>query len=171
MGALFQNLEIAVKRGLILQAYLAVWFCALIFLSDAILQEDGVPYIGFGFAILKASALSRFMMIGQKLFPLPFVTGSSVLWLVFRRSLIDTGFVLLLSYIFFGIEGVIHHKGFTETLQNFCGGSWEHVAALTLCYWLIILPYLIYCGLKKAMGAQRLYAYLLGVETQKRLDS
>ena len=167
MGAFLQSLEVGIKRGLILQIYLAVWFCALVFLSDAILQEDGVPYIGFGFAILKASALSRFMMIGQKLFPLPFVAGSSVLWLVFRRSLIDTSFVLFLSYVFYGIEGVIHHKGFIETLQNFCGGNWEHVAALTLCYWLIILPYLVYCGLKSAMGAQRLYAYLMGMEDQR----
>lgn len=167
MGAFIQALETGIKRGLILQAYLAVWFCALVFLSDAILQEDGVPYIGFGFAILKASALSRFMMIGQKLFPLSFVTGSSVLWLVLRRSLIDTGFVLLLSYIFFGIQGVIHHKDFFETLQNFCRGNWEHVAALTLCYWLIILPYLAYCGLKRAMGAERLYSYLMGMEHQK----
>ena len=170
MGTFLQGLETGIKRGLILQAYLAVWFCALVFLSDAILQEDGVPYIGFGFAILKASALSRFMMIGQKLFPLPFVTGSSVLWLVFRRSLIDTSFVLFLSYVFYGIEGVIHHKDFFETLQNFCKGNWEHVAALTLCYWLIILPYLAYCGLKKAMGAQRLYAYLMGIEDQKNSE-
>lgn len=167
MNAFLEHIETTFKRGLILQAYLAVWFCALVFLSDAILQEDGVPYIGFGFAILKASALSRFMMIGQKLFPLPFISGSSVLWLVFRRSLIDTGFVLLLSYIFYGIEGVIHHKDFFETLQNFCKGNWEHVAALTLCYWLIILPYLVYCGLKRAMGAERLYGYLLGIENQK----
>ena len=167
MSSFVQNLELSIKRGLILQAYLAIWFCALVFLSDAILQEDGVPYIGFGFAILKASALSRFMIIGQKLFPMPFIAGSSVLWLVLRRSLVDTGFVLLLSYIFFGIEGLIHHKGFFETLQNFCKGNWEHVAALTLCYWLIILPYLAYCGLKSAMGAQRLYAYLMGMEDQK----
>jgi hypothetical protein len=168
MSPFLQNLEATFKRGLILQAYLAVWFCALIFLSDSILQEDGVPYLSFGFAILKASALSRFMLIGQKLFPLPFARGSSVLWLVFRRSLIDTGFVLLLSYIFFGIEGAIHGKGFVETLHNFCGGSVQRVVALSLCYWLIILPYLIYCGLKKAMGAESLYAYLLGVESQKR---
>lgn len=167
MGTFLQGLETGIKRGLILQTYLAVWFCALVFLSDAILQEDGVPYIGFGFAILKASALSRFMMIGQKLFPLPFVTGSSVLWLVLRRSLIDTSFALFLSYVFYGIEGVIHHKDFFETLQNFCMGNWEHVAALTLCYWLIILPYLAYCGLKRAMGAQRLYAYLMGMEDQR----
>ena len=59
---------------------------------------------------------------------------------------------------------MIHHKDFFETVQNFCKGSWEHVIALSLCYWLIILPYLIYCGLKKAMGAEQLYAYLLGVE-------
>ena len=168
MNAFLEHVETTFKRGLILQAYLAVWFCALVFLSDAILQEDGVPYIGFGFAILKASALSRFMLIGQKLFPLPLARGASVLWLVFRRSLIDTGFVLILSYLFYGLEGVIHGKGFFETVQNFCRGSWEHVIALTLCYWLIILPYLIYCGLKKAMGAQQLYAYLLGVESQRK---
>lgn len=164
MGFKLEKVEAAIKKGLILQIYLAVWFCALVFLSDAILEQAGVPYFTYGFAILKASALSRFMLVGQKLFPLPFARGSSVLWLVFRRSLIDTAFVLVLSYLFYGLEGMIHHKDFFETVQNFCKGSWEHVIALSLCYWLIILPYLIYCGLKKAMGAEQLYAYLLGVE-------
>ena len=164
MGFKLEKVEAAIKKGLILQIYLAIWFCALVFLSDAILEQAGVPYFTYGFAILKASALSRFMLVGQKLFPLPFARGSSVLWLVFRRSLIDTAFVLALSYLFYGLEGMIHHKDFFETVQNFCKGSWEHVIALSLCYWLIILPYLIYCGLKKAMGAEQLYAYLLGVE-------
>ena len=155
-------IEGAVKKGLILQIYLAVWFCALVFLSDAILQTDGVPYIGYGFAILKASALSRFMLIGQKLFPLEFIKGSSALWLLFRRSVIDTSFVLVVSFLFAGVEGFIHSKGFIESLRNFGGGNIEHIAALTLCYWLIILPYLAYCSLKRAMGAELLEAYLLG---------
>ena len=166
MSAISPAIELTLKRGLILNAYLAAWFCALTFLSDAILHQDGVPYITYGFAILKASALSKFMLVGQKLFPLTFRSGSSVLWLVFRRSLIDTGFVLAVSYLFAGLEGFIHHKGFIESLQAFCKGSLEHVAALTLCYWLIILPYLAYCGLKQAMGAERLYAYLMGVESR-----
>jgi hypothetical protein len=155
-------IEDAVKRGLILQIYLAVWFCALVFLSDAILQEDSAPYIGFGFAILKASASGRFMLIGQKLFPLNFVKGSSALWLLFRRSIIDTSFVLSVSFLFTGLEGFIHGKGFIESLRNFGQGSIEHIAALTLCYWLIILPYLAYCLLKRAIGAELLEAYLLG---------
>lgn len=161
MSAL-QAVEGAVKKGLILNAYLAAWFCALVFLSDAILQEDGVPYIGYGFAILKASALSKFMLIGQKAFPISFEKGSSVLWLVFRRSIVDTAFVLLISYLFAGVEGFFHHKGFIESFQNFCKGNLEHVAALTLCYWLIILPYLAYCGLKRAMGEEILFTYLMG---------
>ena len=159
--------EGTVKKGLILNVYLAAWFCALVFLSDAILEQDGVPFFGYGFAILKASALSKFMLIGQKVFPLEFNKGSSVLWLVFRRSIIDCAFVLALSYLFAGIEGFIHHRGFVESLQNFCKGSLEHVAALTLCYWLIILPYLIYCGLKTAMGERLLFSYLLGVNSSE----
>lgn len=165
--AAIQAIEGAVKKGLILNAYLAAWFCALVFLSDAILEQDGVPYISYGFAILKASALSKFMLIGQKVFPLQFSKGSSVLWLVFRRSIIDCAFVLALSYIFAGAEGYFHHRGFIESLQNFCKGSLEHVAALTLCYWLIILPYLAYCGLKQAMGESLLFSYLMGASSRE----
>ena len=74
------------------------------------------------------------MLIRQKLFPLQFNKGSPVLWLIGRHSLIDTSFVLAVSYIFAGAEGFFHHKGFIEPLQNFCQGNIEHVAALTLCY-------------------------------------
>lgn len=159
-----QNIEGALKKGLILNAYLAAWFLAIEFLNNAILQQHGVAYLGYGFAILKASASAKFMLVGQKLLPLEFKKGSSVLWLTFRRSLIDTGFVLALSYVFAGLEGFFHHKGFIESMQNFCSGNLDHVAALIVCYWLIILPYLAYCGLKRAMGAELLEAYLLGTK-------
>lgn len=151
-----------VGKSLILNAYLSAWFCALVFLSDAILQEHGVPYISFGFAIAKASLLSKFMMIGEHAIPLKFNERSSVLWLMLRSSIIYTSFVLVLSSIFVGIEGYFHHKGFVESLQNFYQGNLEHLAALTLCYWLIILPYLAYCALKSIIGANVFDAYLLG---------
>ena len=39
MGFKLEKVEAAIKKGLILQIYLAVWFCALVFLSDAILEQ------------------------------------------------------------------------------------------------------------------------------------
>jgi hypothetical protein len=151
-----------VVKALILTIYLASWFCALVFLSNSILEIDGIPYVGFGVAILKAAVSAKFMMMGLELFPLPINKGSSLIFGVLRRSIVYVIVVVALSYLFSGIEGYFHHKGFVESLDEFAKGSIKHLMALAITYWLIIVPYLAFSAFKEMIGEDKMREYLLG---------
>ena len=147
----------------ILTIYLASWFCALVFLSNSILEVDGVPYVGFGMAIIKAGVLAKFMVMGLEIFPLPLNKSSSLIIGILKRSIVYVIVVVALSYLFAGIEGYFHHKGFLDSIHNFAGGSFRHLIALAIMYWLIVLPYLAFKAFEEVIGEEKMRAYLLGL--------
>lgn len=156
----FNKFKEMIIRTLLLTTYLAAWFCALVFLSDSILEIDGVPYIGFGMAIIKAAVTAKFMIMGLEIFPLPINKSSSLVFGVLKRSIVYVVVVVALSYLFAGIEGYFHHEGFVEPMRHFAGGNLKHLIALTITYWLIILPYLAYYGLEEVIGQERMHELL-----------
>lgn len=151
-------------KTFILTVYLASWFCALVFLSNSILEIDGVPYIGFGMAIIKAAVVAKFMVMGLEMFPLPLEKSSSLIFGILRRSIVYVIVVIALSYLFAGIEGYFHHKEFLESLYSFAGGSLRKLSALAIMYWLIVLPYLAFKGFEEVIGEDQMRAYLHGLK-------
>lgn len=149
-------------KAFILTSYLGAWFCALVFLSNSILEIDDIPYIGFGVAIVKAAVSAKFMIMGLELFPLPINKGSSLIFGVLRRSVVYVLVVVALSYLFSGIEGYFHHKGFMDSLHEFAGGSFRRLLALSITYWLIIVPYLAFTAFEELIGEEQMRKYLLG---------
>ena len=152
-----------VVRTFLLTVYLAAWFCALVFLSNSILEIEGIPYIGFGIAIVKAAVTAKFMVMGLEIFPLPINKGSSLVFGILRRSIVYVIVVVGLSYLFAGIEGYFHHEGFIEPIRHFAGGSVKHLIALTITYWLIVLPYLAYFALEEVIGQKQMHDLLHGL--------
>lgn len=167
LSSIFQKLsslkEVMIKT-FILTAYLASWFCALVFLSNSILEIDGVPYIGFSMAIIKAAVSAKFMMMGVEMFPMHMNGRTSLLHAILKRSIVYVMIVVGLSYLFSGIEGYFHHKGFVDSLQKFAGGSLTHIVALSIMYWLIVMPYLAFIGFKEVIGDDKMRVYLLGLK-------
>lgn len=167
LSSIFQKLsslkEVMIKT-FILTAYLASWFCALVFLSNSILEIDGVPYIGFGLAIIKAAVSAKFMMMGIEFFPMKMNSGTPLLYGILKRSIVYVLIVVSLSYLFNGIEGYFHQKGFVESLHNFAGGSLKHLLALSIMYWLIVMPYLAFVGFREVIGDDKMRVYLLGLK-------
>jgi hypothetical protein len=68
----------------------------------------------------------------------------------------------LLSAIEFGLDGWIHHKGFINSLANFGNGDPIHLLALSVMYWLIVLPYLTFMSLSSVISAQEIKKIFLG---------
>lgn len=160
VGLKFKEMVI---KTFVLTIYLASWFCALVFLSNSILGVDGVPYVGFSMAIIKAAVLAKFMIMGLEIFPLPLNKSSSLILGILKRSIVYVIVVVALSYIFAGIEGYFHHKGFVDSLHDFAGGSLRHLIALAIMYWLIVLPYLAFKAFEEVIGEEKMRDYLLGI--------
>jgi hypothetical protein len=150
------------KQGLVLTVYMTVWFCALIFYDKDALGITGSTYIGYGFALLKALLLSKFMLAAHAISPIKYRPGLTLYSLIVLRSIFNAIVVLIFSYLFAGIEGIFKHQGFIESILSFCDGNIGRILALTLMYWLIVLPYVSYRCLGEAMGQENLQSYLSG---------
>lgn len=155
------------KQGLILTLYMAVWFCALIFYDKDALNIHESRYVSYGFAILKALSLSKFMLAAHAISPIRFQSGLPLYRLIILRTSFNAAVVLIFSYLFAGIEGLFKHQGFIDAMRSFCDGNIERIVALTLIYWLIVLPYVAYRCLGESMGQENLQSYLSGKTVNK----
>jgi hypothetical protein len=146
----------------LLALYFAAWFCAIAFFSFALLREAAIPITPFGLAIIKAGLCAKFMMIGKALFPLRVDANRGLVKSLFWHSIAYLGIVLALSFAEAGIDGLLHHKSFLESVSSFGHGDPIYIAALSMMYWLILWPYLIVLGLNQSMGNKAVHAILFG---------
>jgi len=74
----------------------------------------------------------------------------------------------LLSYIESGVNGLIHGRNFIGSLLSFGHSDPLYVLALSIMYWLIICPYLIFVGMKLALGEKATTEILFGIRKNKQ---
>jgi hypothetical protein len=149
-------------QATLLALYFAAWFCAIAFFSFALLREEAIPITPFGLAIIKAALCAKFMMIGKAIFPLRVDANRGLIKSIFWHSIVYLGIVIALSFVESGVEGLLHHKSFLESVSSFGHGDPIYVAALSMMYWLILWPYLIVLGLNQSMGITAVKAILFG---------
>lgn len=142
-----------IKKMVILFIYFSIWFCALAFLSFSVERLQGFPYIHIGLALVKALLCAKFMLMGQMLYPIESRRDKPLIGQILLRSLVYLGVVVLLSAFESGLEGWFHHRGFISSLANFGNADPIHILALSLIYWLIVLPYLTFMSLQSVIGS------------------
>ena len=149
-------------KAFFLTLYFATWFCALAFLAATSLRERPIPLEIFGLAFIKGAICAKFMLIGQAAFPITIDKIHGIIKSLLRGSLIYLVIVLLLSYIEAGVEGLFHGKEFIPSLGAFGGGDPLHILSLSIVYWLIVWPYLVFMGMQKALGDKATLEILFG---------
>lgn len=154
--------EAEAKKAFYLTLYLASWFCALAFLALTTMHKDPIPLEVFGFAFIKAGICAKFMLIGQAIYPIVINKSKGIFNVLFKKSITYLVIVIALSFVEAGVEGLFHGESFISSLNNFGHGYPLHILALSIVYWLIIWPYLIFIGLKKALGASETSEILFG---------
>jgi hypothetical protein len=135
-----------------LTLYLGTWFCAITFLSLTGHHEVHIPLTIFGLAFIKAGLCSKFMMISLAISPLDIHQGRGIIWPLIRKSLLYLLIVLVFSCLEVGVDGWIHGKAFISSVAQFGGGDPLHILSLAIVYWLIIAPFLVFNGIKMALG-------------------
>jgi hypothetical protein len=151
-----------IVEAALLTLYFAAWFCAMAFFTFAVLREEAIPITPFGLAIIKAALCAKFMMIGKAIFPLRVDANRGLIKSIFWHSIVYLGVVIALSLAESGIDGLLHHKSFLESVASFGHGDPIYIAAISMMYWLILWPYLIVLGLNQSMGNKAVHAILFG---------
>jgi hypothetical protein len=150
------------RKFTVLFLYLSIWFSALVFLSNAILRANELPLMTLSFALVKAALCAKFMLVGQSLFPMALGKGRPIFWILMRHSVVYLVVALALSFFESGLEGLFHHQPFFESLLNFEQGDPYRLAATSFIYWLIILPYLVFVGMREELGYSEVSRILFG---------
>ena len=150
------------KKAFILTLYLGAWFCAITFLAATALRTRPIPETIFGLAMIKAAICAKFMLIGQAAYPLTINKKHGIIPSLLAESVIYSIIVLLLSYLESGVDGLIHGRNFIDSLLSFGHADPIYILALSIIYWLIIWPYLLFIGMKKALGDDATFEILFG---------
>jgi hypothetical protein len=149
------------QKWLILACYFALWFSALTFYNEAALHLEPSQVIGYGVALIQALLLSKFLVSAEYFQPVGSLYKSNIYLAVIVRTTIDSIFVMISRIFSAGLEGALHHRGFIQSILDFCQGDILHILSLLCMYWLIMLPYVAYCLLQHIAGEQDVQSFLM----------
>jgi hypothetical protein len=152
------------KKALVLSLYFGVWFCALAFLAATMLDERPIPLTIFGLAIIKAAITAKFMLIGQAIYPIQVSRHHGITKSLLLESIFYLMIVLALNFIEAGIDGVFHGKNFFDSMAAFENADPIRILAVSIVYWLIVFPYLVFNATLLIMGKDNLISLLFGAK-------
>jgi len=158
------KLEGEMRKAIALSIYFGTWFCAITFMAATALEERPIPLAIFGFALIKAGLSAKFMLIAQAAYPIKIDKANGIVGSLFIESIVYIIVIIALNYIEAGVDGLIHGKEFITSMASFGSGDPLRVLAMSIVYWLIIWPYLIFVGFNKVVGNTETLAVLFGAK-------
>jgi hypothetical protein len=149
------------KELFYITAYLFVVFSALSFYKSAILEAQGVHWLPWGFALIKAVVLAKFIMIGRALrIGEGHHQTKPLIWPIAHKSIAFLILVAGFTVIEEAIVGSIHGKTFRESMAEVGGGTTEEMIATAIIMFLIFLPLFAYRALGEVVGETALFRTL-----------
>ncbi len=145
----------------IVSAYLYVCFGALLFYKTSILRGEGVSYLPYGVAIIKALILGKFILIGHAVGLGERYRKRRLLYVIIHKSLMFLLMLLVLSIVEEVVAGLIHGQTAAASLVAFGGGTLLQVLAECAIMLLILIPYIAFREINEAMGKGKLLRILL----------
>lgn len=149
---IWQRIAAEVKKAFYLTLYFGFWFSALTLLTHEILKQNGLPYVHWGLAWIKAALCAKFILIGQAIYPMRHSRGFDLWRVVLPRSFAYLGVVFALTVVEAMVDGLIHKETVAYSIQHFADGSPVYAFAQAWVYWLILLPYLLLGSLGKLIN-------------------
>ncbi|MFL9829122.1 hypothetical protein [Rhodoplanes sp. SY1] len=136
----------------ILAAYLYVWFTALLFYKSAILQADGIDFVPWTFAAIKALVVAKFMLLGRVL---RIGDGRGHQPLIVPTLIRTFGFLVVvgvLTVVEEAVVGLIHGRSLWSSIAEIGGGTLNQAVATTLLMFLTFVPYFAFRALTDVVG-------------------
>ena len=155
-------------KALQLTIYFGSWFCALAFLAATSLNERQITLSIFGFALFKAAVCAKFMLIAQAAYPIKVNGKNGIVSSLLLESRVYLLVVLGLNYLEAGVHGLIHGKAFLISMTEFGQSNPLRVVAMSIVYWLIVWPYLLFTGMTIMLGSNATLKILFGDKSKAK---
>jgi hypothetical protein len=155
------------KKFLIATIYFTIWFYAIGLYNQSQMLHFGVDGADSMFsitvALIKAAFVGKFLITVELLMPIKVNKGKPIFWPLIGHSLIYVVLVMILHANALGIEGyLLHGKPFLEGLLEFGHAKPKNLIMIAFIYWLIIVHYLTYFTVQKAVGEKEFKDIFLG---------
>ena len=159
-----QKMKEEAKKAFALTLYFGSWFCAIAFFAATALEERPIPLSIFGFALIKAGISAKFMLIAQAAYPIKINKEHGIVGSLLFESLVYIVVVIALNFIEAGVDGLMHEKTFISSMTAFGNGEPIRILSMSILYWLIVWPYLIFIGVNQAIGNTATLQILFGTK-------
>jgi GYF domain 2 len=160
-ATLLQRLRRELSEYLIISAYLYVCFGSLTFYKAAVLHSEGIAYAPFGFAIVKALILGKFVLLLHALKIGERKGGAGVLFVdILKKSVLFLVFLIALTVIEEIIAGYFHGRAIQETITELGGGTLQQAFAVSLLMLIILIPYFAFRVIAARLGEGVLWRLL-----------
>ena len=144
------------KELAILTAYLYVTIGAVILYKTAVLHGQGISFVPWGIAVVKALLLAKFMLIGQAMKIGERYTDRPLIWPTVYKSFAFLVFLVILTIIQEVVVGLFHHQSVAASLGELTGAKlYETVASIAIML-LVLIPYIAWGVLDQALGEGKL---------------
>jgi hypothetical protein len=144
------------KELAIISAYLYVTLGAVIMMKAAVLRTEGIEFIPWGTAIVKAVVLGKFVLLGN----MAHVGGRDIsgplIWPTLRRAFAFLVLLVVLTIIEEVVVGLFHHQSIAASLGELFGARLQETLAGYLIMLLVLIPFFAFRVLSEALGEGRL---------------
>ena len=132
--------------------YLYISFAAVIFYRDALLRAEGIAFAAYGFALVKALVLAKFMVLGQAARLGERLRGQRLFVTVLWRTSVFMLLLVVLSMIEEALVGLAHGRGAVESIRAMADGNLREKIANAILLWVILLPYFVLRLIGEVLG-------------------
>jgi hypothetical protein len=144
------------KKLAILTAYLYVTLGAVILYKAAVLHGQGISFVPWGLAAVKAVVLAKFLMIGGVVKIGRGYTDRPLIWPTLYKSFVFLVLLIVLTIIEEIVVGLFHHHSVAASLGELFGPRLQETLAGYLIMLLLLIPLAAIHVLNEALGEGKL---------------
>jgi hypothetical protein len=155
-GTLGRRAVHELKKLAILTAYLYVTLGAVILYKAAVLHGQGISFVPWGLAAVKAVVLAKFLMIGGVVKIGRGYTDRPLIWPTLYKSFVFLVLLIVLTIIEEIVVGLFHHHSVAASLGELFGPRLQETLAGYLIMLLLLIPLAAIHVLNEALGEGKL---------------
>jgi hypothetical protein len=128
----------------------------VILYKTAVLHGQGISFVPWGIAVVKALLLAKFMLLGRAMGVGERYTDRPLIWPTLYKAFALLVLLVVLTIVEEVVVGLIHHQSIAASLGELFGPRLEETMASILILLLVLVPYCAIGVLSEALGEGRL---------------
>jgi hypothetical protein len=155
-ATLHQRAVHELKEFVILMVYLYVTLGAVVLMKTAVLHTQGIEFVPWGIAIVKALVLAKFMLLGNAMRIGERYPTSPLIWPTLHKAFAFLLLLVILTIIEEAVIGLFHHQSIIASLSDLVGRRLEETLAGFVILLLVLIPFFAFRVLGEALGEGKL---------------